>query len=93
MLLKVGGIDDKDEELLKAVNKYQKENQDEKKEKTEDEKELEKVQIEIKRLQGELKKLGAENENIDGKNLGLKVKRDNLSKNLYKPWFLSENYD
>jgi hypothetical protein len=40
-----------------------------------------------------LKKLGAENENIDGKNLGLKVKRDNLSKNLYKPWFLSENYD
>lgn len=93
MLLKVGGIDDKDEELLKAVNKYQKENQDEKKEKTEDEKELEKVQSEVVKLQEELRKLGAENENMEDKDLGLKVKRDNLSKNLYKPWFLSENYD
>jgi|GEM_PF-6002075 len=91
--LKGGGIDDNDKELLEAINKYQEENKDEKREKTENEKELEKVQSEIFKLQEELGKLGAEKENIDGKGFGLEKKRDNLGKNLYKPWFLSENYD
>ena len=92
-VLDENGIDGNDKELVKKMEKYQKEKHNEKKEKTENEKELEKVQSKVFELREELKKLGVENENMNNKDFSLEEKRNNLGKNLYKPWFLSENYD